>query len=500
MKTMSVKALLLSSLVSASIFAPREAQAQEAREAQAFRPKLVVGIAVDQMRWDYLYRFRSEYAGGLARMLDEGFSCENTMIDYIPSTTANGHTSIWTGSVPAVSGIDGNYFYDGARWVYCTEDSTVQSVGTKSAAGQMSPHYELVTTIGDELKLATDFRSRVISVSLKDRAAILPAGHAADAAYWEDKEDGSFISSTYYIKELPKWVRERNRRNRVCTDSLYMTNAGIVATTEMAELAVENELLGQRGETDLLCMSYSSTDKLGHAVGLRDERIHQMFLQLDRSLGELFSFLDSKVGRGNYLVFLSADHGGADNVAFMQSHRLPADTMDEVALAAALDSALAVRFGAKGLVERVFDNKVHLSRTAIAGAGLDFDAVKREAIRELRKDERMAFVVDLEQAAAASVPTVIREKIVNGYNRLRGGDVQFIKQPQHYSADTDPLGTTHSAWNPYDTHIPFLLMGWQVPQGSTTAETHITDIAPTVCALLHIQMPNGCVGRPVQMR
>lgn len=496
MKKMLSKALLTASLLCAST----AAGLAQAQESASFRPKLVVGIAVDQMRWDYLYRFRAEYAGGLNRMLNEGYSCENTMINYIPSTTANGHTSIWTGSVPAISGIDGNYFYDGARWVYCTEDSTVQSVGTKTAAGKMSPHYEAVTTIGDELKLATDFRSKVVSVSLKDRAAILPAGHAADIVLWADKEDGSFISSTYYMKALPKWVRDRNKRNKATTDSLFMTNTGIVATAEMAELAVENEQLGQRGETDLLCLSFSSTDKLGHSVGLRDERIHQMYLQLDRSLGELFEYLDSKVGKGNYLVFLSADHGAADNVTFLQGKRIPANAMDEDALAAKLDSALAVRFGEGKIVERVFDNKVQLNRVTLSRLGLDLGDVKREAIKELRKDKRLAFVVDLEDAAEASVPAVVKEKIINGYNRLRGGDVQYIKQPQHYGSDTEPLGTTHNTWNPYDTHIPFVLMGWGVPQGSTTQETHITDIAATVCALLHIQMPNGCIGQPVQMR
>lgn len=493
---MLTKVLLASSLLYGGV-TTSQAQTQD---THSFRPKLVVGIAVDQMRWDYLYRFRSKYEGGLNRMLNEGFSCENTMINYIPSTTANGHTSIWTGSVPSISGIDGNYFYDGSRWIYCTDDSTVQSVGTTSAAGKMSPHYERVTTIGDELKLATDFRSKVVSISLKDRAAILPAGHAADIVLWVDKEDGRFISSTYYMKELPKWVHERNKRNKATTDSLYMTKAGILATTEMAKLAVDSEYLGQRGETDLLCLSFSSTDKLGHAIGLRDERIRQMYLQLDRSLGEFFDFLDSKVGKGNYLVFLSADHGAADNVAFLKSRRIPAATMDEVALAAELDSVLASRFGVKNIVERVFDNKIQFNCETLKQFGLDLVDVKREAIKELRKNEQMAYVVDLDEVASASVPTVIKEKIINGYNRQRGGDVQFIKQPQHYSADTDKLGTTHSAWNPYDTHIPFLLMGWNVPHGSTTVETHITDIAATVCAMLHIQMPNGCIGQPVQMR
>jgi len=497
---MNIKSIKLA-LSLCAVLAPCLSQPVHAQSSRPARPKLVVGIAVDQMRWDYLYRYLQDYDGGLKRMLDEGFSCENTMINYVPSTTANGHTCIWTGSVPAINGIDGNHFYDGDRWVYCTEDSTVRSVGTTTKAGQMSPHYELSTTIGDELKLATDFRSKVISISLKDRAAILPGGHAADAAYWVDYKNGNFISSTYYMEELPRWVRDRNKNNRATTDSLYMTPAGITATVEMARLAIANEQLGRHDDTDLLCMSFSSTDKLGHAIGIRDERIRQMYLQIDRSLGQLFSDLDSKLGKGNYLVFLSADHGGADNVSYLQGKRIAAGTVDERALATRIDSALSVRLATAGrvkFVERVFDNKVQFSLPTIERLGLTLDRVKSVAMAEMKKVEKLAFVVDLDDIAGASVPSVIKEKIINGYNMHRGGHVQYVTQPQHYGADTDPHGTTHSTWNPYDTHIPFVLMGWQVPHGSTTAETHITDIAATVCAMLHIQMPNGCIGTPVK--
>ena len=178
-----------------------------AAAAQVERPKLIVGLVVDQMRWDYLYRFQDEYGeGGLKRLLREGHSFENTMINYVPTVTAIGHASIYTGSTPALHGICGNNFFIDGKEVYCCGDSTVRGVGSDSKKGQMSPHNLLASTIGDELKLATNFRSRVFGVAIKDRAAILPAGHSADAAYWWDTTVGHFISSSYYMDRLPEWV------------------------------------------------------------------------------------------------------------------------------------------------------------------------------------------------------------------------------------------------------------------------------------------------------
>ncbi|MFI5133568.1 MAG: alkaline phosphatase family protein [Chitinophagales bacterium] len=173
------------------------------------RPKLVVGIVVDQMRWDYLYRYYDRYAsnGGFKRLLSQGFTCENTMIPYTPSLTACGHTCIYTGSVPAITGITDNIWWDNEKThsVYCVSDNSVKSVGSNDDAGEMSPRNLLVTTVCDELKLATNFRSKVIGIALKDRGGILPAGHSANAAYWYDNATGDWITSTYYMTDLPKW-------------------------------------------------------------------------------------------------------------------------------------------------------------------------------------------------------------------------------------------------------------------------------------------------------
>ena len=183
------------------------------------RPKLVVGLVVDQMRWDYLYRYYDRYAanGGFKRLLNQGFSCENTLIPYAPTVTAPGHTSIYTGTVPAIHGITGNLWWDNAeqREVYCTEDKTVQTVGSTTVAGLQSPRNLLVTTICDELRLATNFQSKVIGIAIKDRGGILPAGHSANAAYWYDAANGNWITSTYYMTDLPQWAKDLNAKKLV---------------------------------------------------------------------------------------------------------------------------------------------------------------------------------------------------------------------------------------------------------------------------------------------
>ena len=263
--------------------------------AQVRRPKLVVGIVVDQMRWDYLYYYNNEFGeGGFKRLLREGRSCQNTMIPYIPTVTAIGHSSIYTGSVPALTGILGNDFFINGRPTYCCQDDSVQSVGSTTVEGKMSPRNLLASTIGDELKLATNFRAKVVGVALKDRAAILPAGHSADAAYWWDTRAGHFVSSTYYMQQLPAWVEQFNKTHKTAPGFDLKTNVkGIPMTFDMAEAALRNERLGQGNETDMLAISVSSTDAIGHKFSTRGQEIHDAYLQLDRDLTRFLNTLDA---------------------------------------------------------------------------------------------------------------------------------------------------------------------------------------------------------------
>ena len=469
------------------------------------RPKLVVGIVVDQMRWDYLSRYYDKFReDGFRRLVDKGYSFDNCLINYLPTVTAIGHTSAYTGTSPAFHGICGNNFYIDGRKTYCTDDPSVMPVGSDNKKdGQMSPRNLLSTTIGDQLRLHTDFRAKVIGISYKDRAAIFPAGRAANAAYWLDKKNRLFITSTYYMQELPQWVKDYNKKlvknevfKKMGKDIGLSPETGHI-TTDMAIAALDGEKLGQGDETDMLCVSYSQTDVIGHKWSTRGEHTDEAYLELDKDLSRLFAALDEKVGKGNYIAFLTADHGAAHHNHFMAEHGRTGGEWLSEQLKADLEKYVAQKLGnTKNVVMGILDYRFFLDHEGIAAQGLDLQRVKDVAIEFLRKSPNISFVVDYEKAGHAPVPAVIRERILMGYNFHRSGDIIVCVEPGYYEVGpwSSPVGTTHGEWNPYDSHIPLLFYGWKVPHGATAQEVHITDIAATVCALIRIQQPNACVG------
>lgn len=468
---------------------------------QIERPKLVVGFVVDQMRWDYLYYYYDQYGeGGFKRLLREGFSCENTMINYVPTVTAIGHSSIYTGSVPALTGIAGNDFMVNGKSMYCVADSTVKSVGSNSKAGLMSPRNLLATGIGDMLKVATDYKAKVFGVALKDRASILPAGHAANAAYWWDTSAGHFITSTYYMNQLPEWVKKFNKTIQVKpgTDVKGVPD-GVTKTFQMAKAVLDNEHLGEGPVTDMLAISISSTDIIGHAYGTRGKENHDVYMRTDEELAKFLTYLDSKVGKGNYLFFLSADHGGMHNANVMKQHKIPADGYAAWNEIKPLNAAFKEKYGIEKVALMANANRIYLNHAAIAKAGLQLDNVKREVADYLSRNPKVHMVVDYANAVNANLPQLIRERIVNGWNPDRSGDLFVVPKPHNVDGVVTPdyRGTSHGVWNPYDSHIPMVFMGWKVKHGQTSTPTRIVDIAPTVCEMLHIQMPNTCIGDAV---
>ncbi len=543
---MKIKYLVL--WLAAVVALPALAQKKPVASNPVPRPKLMVGLVVDQMRWDYLYRYYDRYQnGGFKRMLNEGFTCENTQIDYIPTVTAAGHTCIYTGSVPAIHGITGNDFIIQAtgKSLYCTEDSTVKTVGSTSNAGEMSPRNLLTSTVTDELRLATNFRSKVIGIALKDRGGILPAGHAANAAYWFDDASGNWITSTYYMKELPAWVKNFNDRKLaqkyleqdwntlypintylqsepdnnkhegafsgmatptfpVKTSILGAKGPGLIRTTpygnsltlDLAKAAVENEQLGKNTATDFLAVSLSSTDYIGHQFGPNSVEIEDTYLRLDRDLASFFTYLDSKVGKGNYTVFLTADHGAAHNPNFLIDHEIPAGLWPGSSILKDLNQQLESKYKAKKLVLGFGNYQVNLNNVLIKTNKLDAEEIKKDCMLFLQQQNGVANVVDMDKIQEASLPEVLRSRIANGYNRERCGAIQVILKPDWYSG-YGLTGTTHGTWNPYDAHIPLVFMGWGIPHGHLQRETHMTDISATIAALLHIQAPNGCIGQPI---
>lgn len=508
------------------------------------RPRLVVGIVIDQMRWDYLYRYYDRYGtGGFKRLMNEGYNCQNTFINYLPAFTAPGHAAIYTGSVPAIHGIAANDWMDNLTCTkyYCTDDTAAHPVGGYKG-GSMSPSLLLTTTITDELRLATNKRSRVFGISLKDRSSILPAGHMANGAYWLDDSTGNFMSSSYYGKALPGWLVRFNTRRiadslmtqpwtllypaNTYTQSLPDSNqyekpikgaqqpvfphvtrpgdyfamrhtpAGTVLTFMAAKACISGEQLGGRGFTDFLCLSIASTDYAGHEFTPNSVEMEDMFLRLDADLADFLTYLDKQVGKGQYTLFLTADHGGAHNAHYLQDNRVPAGDLIMKEFYKNLDKYLQAKTGKTGLVSLLTNYQVYLNEPLISEAGLDRNQVKSWICSWFAQQPGIANAIDMEGPGIATVPQPIRDMIVNGYNRQRSGVIQLVTSPAWYSGHRK-LGTDHGTWSPYDTHIPLLWYGWGIQQGNNYHTLHITDIAPTLAALLHIQMPNGCVGKVI---
>ncbi len=533
----------------ALIIASGSFTAQTKKSNTLERPKLVVGLVVDQMRWDYLYRFYDKYEeGGFKRLLNEGYSLNNVHINYLPTYTAIGHTTIYTGSVPAIHGISGNNWYDKAtgKDVYCTGDDTVKPVGTSNVNnGSHSPRNMWSTTIGDELRLATNFQAKVVGVSLKDRASILPAGHNPTGAYWYDDSTGNFVTSTYYRNELPAWVDNFNKAKvgdqlvkngwntllpvAQYTESSpdnspwegllgsaktptfpyknlaadYQKKKGVIRTTpfgntltlKLAEAAVQGEQLGADAITDLLAVNLASTDYAGHEFGPNAIEVQGVYLRLDRDLAEFFNYLDSKVGKDQYTVFLSADHGGAHSQGFLAEHKMPTGFYGEGSIKQ-FNGWLKDKFGADQLVSKVTNNQIYMDEKAHTDSKLNMEETKQYLIDMLNKDQSVLFAVDMKKAGAASIPEPIRARIVNGYNWQRSGDIQLVYHDS-WLPSYSKTGTTHGSWNSYDSHIPLIFMGWGVKPGESHQAYHMTDIAPTLAALLRVQFPSGTIGNPI---
>lgn len=513
--------------------------------AQTSKPKLVVGLVIDQMRWDYLYRFKDLYTeGGFKRLLSQGNSCDNTMIPYVPTYTAVGHTCIYTGSVPAIDGIIGNNWYERSAnaTVYCTDDSTVSGVGTSSSAGKMSPANLWVTTITDELRLSNNFKSKVIGIALKDRGSILPAGHSANAAYWFD--DGKWITSTHYMTALPQWVNAFNDKDEAgkymskdwntllpiekytlstADDKEYEANIpgeksptfphrlsqitknkyeafkftpyAASYTFDFARQAILNEHLGKNTVPDFLTVSISSTDYAGHTFGTNSIEVEDTYLRLDRDIADFLTYLDNSVGKGNYLLFLTADHGVAHTPGFLKEHNIPGGNFSDGDIAKELNSNIETTLGYKKAIIKVMNNQVYIDTKKLDSAHADVDAVKKMVIKIMKDKEYISNVFEINKVASETLPEPIKTMVVNGYNDVRSGDIQFVPRAGYF--DGGKKGTTHGLWNPYDDHIPLVWYGWGIKPGKTNKQTYMTDISATVAALLNIQMPSGCVGHPI---
>ncbi|TXK37168.1 alkaline phosphatase family protein [Pontibacter qinzhouensis] len=516
------------------------------------RPKLVVGIVVDQMRYDYLYRYWDQYgAGGFKKLVGKGFNFKYAQYSYVPTYTAPGHASIYTGSVPAINGIIGNNWYNRhtGQYVYCVEDKTVKTVGSTSDAGLMSPRNLFTTTITDELRLATNMGSKVIGLSLKDRGSILPAGHLANGAYWFDSPSGNWITSSYYANELPAWVQQFNDQklpdkylNEVWNTLLPIEQytqstaddvpwegrlsgeerpvfphnipairkkdyelirsipAGNSITKDFALAALTAENLGKGNHTDFLAVSFSTPDYVGHTFGPNSIEVQDVYLRLDKDIEEILQYLEQQLGTENILVFLTADHGAAHVPGYMKDLNVPAGVANSSIIADSAEAYLNKTYGAGKWIERYTNQQLYLNHKLIKAKKLNKLELQDAVADYVTRFNAVSRAMAAESIQRSGWGEGMVNRMANGYNAERSGDVLITLRPGWFEGGSskNPTGTTHGSYSNYDTHVPLVWYGWQVKPGESSAEVMVADIAPTIASWLYIQEPNGTVGRPLQ--
>ena len=527
------------------------AQTKATNNINPDKPKLVVGVVVDQMRYDYLTRFWDKYGeDGFKRLISEGFNLKNHHFNYIPTYTAPGHTSVFTGATPRSHGIISNSWYDKfeKKYVYCVSDDEVQPVGTINSAGKMSPTRMLATSIADENRLFTQMRGKTIGIALKDRGAILPAGHTANAAYWfHGQDEGNWISSDFYMDKLPLWVEDFNSSGKKLEymkswepiqpietyvesgvdenqfetgfngkekptfpydlkklgkengnyDLLKVTPFGNSLTADFAIAAIKGEQLGQDEFTDFLTLSFSSTDYVGHNFGVNSKEIEDTYLRLDLDLARLLTNLDEQVGEGNYTLFLTADHGGVDVPSYLTSIKIPSGYFDDVEFEKDLNQFLFKKYEKEDLLESVSNYQVFFNYRAIVDAEIDRHVLEENIAHFILQYPKVNRVFTRDQLESGTYQDGISALVQNGFNQKRSGDVVFVLDPAVISYTTT-TGSTHGSGFSYDTHAPLIFFGKGIQHGNTSVRSQVVDIAPTIAVLLGISFPNSNTGEPLK--
>lgn len=515
------------------------------------KPKLVVGIVIDQMRYDYLTRFAKKYGNdGFKRLLKKGFSLENAHYNYIPTYTAVGHASIYTGTTPENHGIIGNNWYDKykRKYIYCVDDSNFTSVSGVNG-GKKSPYRMQTTTITDQLRLAQNMQNKTISIAIKDRSAVLPGGHTSNGSYWfEGKKEGKWITSTFYMNTVPKWVNDFNSSKKVdeyvskpwntlydintYTESIADDNsheglfkgkskpvfpynipnlkekngdydiikaipAGNTMTVDFAKAAIIGENLGKSDYTDFLAISFSSPDYIGHQFGVASKEIQDNYLRLDKDLADLFSFLDKEVGENNYTLFLTADHAAVQVPSYLQNQKIPAHYFNARAFKQYINSVTRKYFNSDDLIEHFSNYQLFLNHEKIKELKLDTDVVAQKIANAAINYKNIYKAVTAKTMQTTHFSDGILQKLQKGYNQKYSGDVLLIPHPSTISS-SHRKGTTHGSGYSYDTHVPIIFYGNGIKQGASKKAHNITDIAPTIANLLQVEFPNGTTGEIIE--
>lgn len=514
---------------------------------QQDNPKLVVGIVVDQMRADYLYRYYDKYGdGGLKRLMHEGFHFKNAHFNYGPTYTGPGHAAVYTGTTPSRNGIIANNWYSRKlkRSVYCAEDTVAKAIGGSGENGEISARNLLTTTFTDELRLFSNEKSKVVGVAIKDRGASLPAGHNPTGAYWFDDVSGDFISSDYFMEKLPKWVDKFNSKDiaqkyasmkwetlldrseytesmeddnpyergligekatlpydlskaRKPLGALKSTPFGNTLTMDFAIAAIEGENMGQDATTDVLAVSFSSTDYAGHAFGPRSVEIEDVYLRFDQEVERLLDYLDKNIGKGEYTVFLTADHGVVDVPSLLRDRNYPGGYLNIAGAGQYIRQQLNERLGQGEWIENVSNDQLYLNRALIREKGLDLEDVQNLTRALVLETDAVADAYTASELTRRSLTDPFALRLQNGFNAVLSGDVMVIMNSGYLQSYGPEKGTSHGAIYTYDTHIPILLFGKKIPAGSSVRPVTITDIAPTMSLYLNISLPSGATGIPL---
>ncbi len=521
--------ILVSLLLAVSLLSGQQQQqaqsaaAAAASTAPARKPKLVVGIIIDQFRYDYLNRFQKEYTGAFARFFRQGAVFTNAHYEHFPTVTAIGHSTFMSGATPSISGIIGNTWWDDAtgKTVTSVSDDKTDLVGTTGAGS--SPRRFLVSTVPDELKISGK-GGKAFGISIKDRSAILPVGHMADGAFWFNSETGNFVSSTYYMKELPAWVQKFNDARAVdqylTTEWKSMTvpskvfpryKPGAVTTVGskyadidytpfanelvegLAEAAIDAEKLGQGSKVDFLSVSFSANDYVGHAKGPDSDEVHDISLRTDRLIEKFFQYIDKKVGLSNVIIVLSADHGVAPVVEVNQARKMPGERLVPGDQNKALEKTLSERYGEGKWITNRSEYGITLNHKLIASKKLNLTEVQETAADVLRSQPGVFRVYTYSQLLRGQTPQDrFNSRINNGFHPARSADLTIVQNPFFLM---DKTGTTHGLPFAYDTHVPVLFMGPGIKPGRYHKQIAVNDIAPTLSTMLEVEIPAGAYGR-----
>lgn len=516
-------------------------------KAQNSNPKLVVGIVVDQMRNEYLYRYYDKFGNdGFKRLLNEGFHYKNAHYNYIPTFTGPGHASIYTGTTPSRHGIIANNWYSKVlnRSVYCAEDTAISAVGGTAKNGKISALNLKTTTITDELRTFYNDQSKVVGIALKDRGAAIPAGHHPNGAFWYDDVTGEFMSSKYYMNELPEWAKSFNAKGlakkyaaqtwttlypiaqyveSIEDNSPYENKFGDQKTStfpyklskekslsqfrttpfsntftlDFALAAIEGEKMGNDAIVDFLALSFSGPDNTGHAFGPRSVEVEDVYIRLDLEIARLLKYLDEKIGKEDYLIFLTADHAVADVPQYLIDRKLPGGYLDMANSGAILMDRIAAELGPGEWIQDVSNDQLFLNHQLIKDKGLKLHEVQDVIAKLLIENPAVAEAIPAHLMLNRPINDAFYARLQNGYHSQLSGDILIMLHSGYLYNSYGNTGTTHGSGYTYDTHVPILFFGKNIPAGNSVRKVSITDIAPSISMLLNITLPSASTGDPL---